>query len=174
MDDYLGEIRLFANTYPPKGWVYCEGQILNTKQFSILYSIIQNTYGGDAAKNTFALPDLRSKKAIGAGTKHALGSTGGNSSYIIANDNMPAHQHTLNGVSDAPKSTDPTNCFFGTFPGERAGKKVYATYTTTDGSLDAASVGFSGADNIQPVLNVQPYMDLAYAICLEGETPHRP
>jgi microcystin-dependent protein len=173
MEDYIGEVRIFANTYPPRGWLYCEGQILNRRQFEALFSIIGFTYGGDGGM-MFALPDLRSKVAIGAGPSHGLGATGGKSDYTITSDNIPAHQHPLNGTSDTPTIADPTNAFFATPPGSRTGKKTYANPPATDGSLDAASVGPSGNDKPESVLNIQPYLDLAYAICLEGEMPHRP
>ena len=60
MDQYIGEIRMFAGNYAPAGWAFCDGQLLSIAQNNVLFSLIGTTYGGDGI-NTFALPDLRGR-----------------------------------------------------------------------------------------------------------------
>lgn len=63
MEQFLAEIRMFAGNYAPKGWAFCDGQILSISQHSALYSLLGTTYGGNG-QTTFALPDLRGRVAV--------------------------------------------------------------------------------------------------------------
>ncbi len=107
-DRYLGEIRLFpyVNGQPPNGWIECNGQILNIKQYQALFSLLQTTYGGDG-KTTFALPDLRGRAIAGIGaivdnTRIApvgaglgLGGSGGSEAVALTGTQIPAHNHLI-------------------------------------------------------------------------------
>lgn len=59
MDEFIGTIKMFAGNFAPQGWMFCQGQTISISQYTALYSIIGNTYGGDAGRNSFKLPDLR-------------------------------------------------------------------------------------------------------------------
>ncbi len=72
-DPFLGEMRYFAGDYAPRGWAFCDGQLLNISRYSSLYSLLGCTYGGDC-RTTFALPDVRSRTTIGTGSNTFLGS----------------------------------------------------------------------------------------------------
>jgi microcystin-dependent protein len=67
MEGYIGEMRLFAGTFAPLNWAFCEGQLLNITAYQALFSIVGTTYGGDG-RATFALPDLRGRTPVGVGT----------------------------------------------------------------------------------------------------------
>ena len=100
---YLGEIRMFAGSFAPIGWAFCDGTILSVSQNQALYAIIGNTYGGVADK-TFALPNLRGRLPLAAGTGHGLterhiGDADGIEFATLVEEHLPAHRHKLSGVS---------------------------------------------------------------------------
>jgi microcystin-dependent protein len=109
MECYLGEIRMFAGTFAPKDWAFCNGQILISKQYPALYSILGAIYGGDG-NTTFALPDLRGKVPLNIGgesyqvpnttIKHTLGKKSGNETITLSELQIPAHQHTIKSSGD--------------------------------------------------------------------------
>ncbi len=82
MDPMLGEISMFAGNFAPRGWAFCNGQVLQIRDNQALFSILGTTYGGDG-RTTFALPDLRGRAPIHAGrgpglqTSYRLGQKGG-------------------------------------------------------------------------------------------------
>ena len=105
MDEYIGIIKLFAGTYAPDGYYFCDGTLLPIQQYAALYSIIGITYGGDGRTN-FALPDLRSRVPVGAGRPptlpaHTVGEKWGSESTTIVPGNLP---FTLSPVQVAPGS----------------------------------------------------------------------
>jgi microcystin-dependent protein len=116
-EPYLGEIRMFSGGFAINGWQMCNGQILQISQYSALFSIIGTTYGGNG-QTTFALPDLRSRVPIHAGTGNGLsgytqGQTGGVESVILTTAQMAPHTHTLNantgGAQESPAGNFPGN-----------------------------------------------------------------
>ncbi len=74
MDPFLGEIRLFPYTFAPRGWAFCNGQILSVSQNTALFALIGTFYGGDG-RTTFALPDLRGRVAVSSGQGPGLATT---------------------------------------------------------------------------------------------------
>ena len=143
MDDLIGAIKLFAGNYEPDGWFYCWGQLLPIQQYAALYSILGTTYGGDARTN-FALPDLRGRVPVGAGTvpntgvTHRSGEKWGAESVTLVPTNLP--MSTRGGLDTATESTQ-----YLTIPG---------TATT-------------------PVSVSQPSLGLNYIICWNGIYPSR-
>jgi microcystin-dependent protein len=104
MDEFMGVIKLFAGNFAPKGWMFCNGQILSINSNQALFSLIGTTYGGDGT-TTFALPDLRSRVPIGAGqgpglSNYPQGQKGGAEQVTLLEAQMPAHSHpvTLTGA----------------------------------------------------------------------------
>jgi microcystin-dependent protein len=80
-EPFVGEIRMFAGNFPPRGWAFCDGQLLAVSQNDALFSLLGTIYGGDG-RTTFGLPDLRGRVPIHAGTgpglpDRRLGSKGG-------------------------------------------------------------------------------------------------
>jgi len=114
MDNYLGEVRIFAGNYAPEGWQFCNGQSLSVSEYQALYSLIGTTYGGDGV-NTFALPDLRGRVPVGVGsgpglTPRVLGQSGGSEEVALVESQIPAHGHNLTvNTSEASTATPSQN-----------------------------------------------------------------
>lgn len=183
MDEYIGIVKLFAGNFAPKGWAFCQGQILPISQNNALYSIIGNAYGGDGI-TTFALPDLRSRVPVGTGqgpglSNYAFGQVGGSESVTLTLPQMPAHIHTAEVKVSA--NIGNTNNPIGKVPGtvqaqvDRSGQpfpvNVYADASTGTAAANCTSILPSGGNQAHP--NVQPYLGMNYIICLFGVYPPR-
>lgn len=136
----VGEIRGFAGSTAPSGWLLCQGQMLNAADHPALFAVIGNAYGGDGT-TTFALPDSRGRVMRGAtsGTGNTLGSSGGADSITLASNQMPSHTHALNGSSAGLRVSSLTGG--GNLPVE--GGCIGAA---TTGSAPAAAIWHSAAD----------------------------
>jgi microcystin-dependent protein len=98
MEEYMGIVKLFAGAFAPRDWMFCYGQLLSINEYQALYSLLGTYFGGDG-RNTFGLPDLRSKVPIGAGqslglTNYILGQVGGVEAVTLSLAQMPVHNHT--------------------------------------------------------------------------------
>lgn len=169
---FVGEIRMFAGTFPPEGWAYCDGSILTIVSNVELFSIIGTTYGGDGS-TTFALPDLRGRVPIGPGsgsglTPRTLGEMGGEESHMLTTSEMPTHSHTTAQYADSTvgSSENPV----GRIPARNAaGIPQYGSSPNTTTGL--VVVGNTGSS--QPHNNMPPYTVINYIICVEGTFPSR-
>src|SRR6266704_1270403 len=102
-DPFVAEIRIFPFNFAPKGWAWCDGQLLPLSQNTALFSLLGTTYGGDG-KSNFALPDLQGRAPMHPGqgpglSLHDLGETGGSETVTLLKSEIPAHSH---GVMAAP------------------------------------------------------------------------
>ncbi|HSH65541.1 MAG TPA: tail fiber protein [Bacteroidia bacterium] len=195
MDEFIGIIKLFAGNFAPKGWAFCSGQLLSISQNQALFAILGTTYGGDG-RTTFALPDLRSRVALGGGQgggpglpAYVLGQRGGEPTHTLIVSEMPSHTHTgavsgNAGLSvssgDATQSAATAGATIAT-PG--SGSRTFTptlgfNTATPDTVLNAASVNTStlavnnlnnGGSNAHN--NMQPYLGLSYIICINGLFP---
>lgn len=168
MDPFIGEIRIFGGNFPPKGWAFCDGALLQIRQYTALFAILGTTYGGDG-KNTFALPDLRDKAALhfGAGpglTRRDLGKAGGTTNVRLSVEQMPNHTHVPNCQS-ASAQDDPTNAIWATTG--RSSPSVYAD--TPDVAMNQQAILPAGGG--QPHYNMQPYLGVNFIIALNGIFP---
>jgi microcystin-dependent protein len=166
----LGEIRLFAGNFAPRGWALCNGQLLQITQNTALFSLLGVYYGGDG-KTTFALPDLRARVPIGAGegaglTPRDLGAAGGESAVSLITTEMPMHTHAAN-CSSTQSSNQPEGAYWGS---TGRGASAYAATPATALSLLAAQP----AGGSQPHNNMQPYLGMTFIIAMEGIFPSRP
>src|SRR6185295_5670578 len=93
---FLGELKIISWNFPPKGWAFCNGQLLPINQNQALFSILGTTYGGDGRVN-FALPDLRGRVPLHEGAGFTLGQKGGEQAHTITMSEMPLHTHLLSG-----------------------------------------------------------------------------
>ncbi len=171
MDPFLGEILLFAGNFAPRGWAYCEGQLLPISQYSALFSILGTTYGGDG-RTTFALPDLRGRAPISPGngpglSSYRLGQKGGAESHTLTIANLPSHNHTVTTTMDADPGTTSTPGP-GLVPAE-ASEDIYGPGTSAV-STDHVSTLAGGN---QAVSNMPPFLALNYIIALQGTFPSR-
>jgi len=170
VEPYIGEIRLFAGNFAPRGWALCLGQLLSISQYTQLFSILGTNYGGNG-KTTFALPDLRGRAPMhqgqGAGlTYRQLGEQGGEQSVVLIELEMPAHSHTA-AYQAAPAIKNPAEAVW-TSTGRR-GTQVYGPNANV--TMHVQSIGIAGGGF--PHNNMQPYLGLNFIIALEGEFPSR-
>lgn len=172
-DAYIGEIRLFAGTFAPTGWAFCNGQEMLIQQYTALYSILGLRYGGNG-QTTFKLPDLRNRVPIHQGTGTGLtprqvGSVGGSSTVTLIEPEMPSHTHVPNSVSTSTGSVPAGAVWSNSSIGRLAANAYSGTPTTTMNPTAIAPQGGS-----QPHNNMQPYQMLNFIICLtDGEYPVR-
>lgn len=125
MENYIGEIRMFAGDYAPEGWALCNGQLLNLQQNEALFSLLGTTYGGDG-QTTFALPDLRGRVPIHKTAQHPLGVAGGSEQVSLTDANLPVHTHGILATTAPSDSASPTNAVWST-----ATKTNYSNVTPT-------------------------------------------
>jgi microcystin-dependent protein len=163
-EPFLSEIRVFSFGFAPKGWAFCDGQLLPINQNQALFSLLGTTYGGDGRVN-FALPDLRSRVPIHAGGGHTLGERGGEQAHTVSVGEMPAHTHGVAASSAATGGTaNPAGHHLG------GGNDVYAAPGTgTQTTLRPDTVANTGGS--QAHQNMQPFLTLTLCIALQGIFP---
>lgn len=173
-EPFLAEVRMVGFNFAPRGWAFCDGQILPINQNQSLYSLLGTTYGGDG-RTSFALPDLRGRVPIhtgrsNGGGEHRLGQKSGEETHTLAANEMPQHNHGVQGVNETADSPNPN----GTFPA-RPVSAVGAVYADTSfqgsGNLGAAAVANVGGG--QAHNNMQPYIAVNFCIALQGLFPSR-
>ena len=174
-DPFLGEIRMFAGTFAPRGWALCDGQLLQISQNSALFSLLGTTYGGDG-RTTFALPDLRGRAPIHAGqgaglSRRTLGEKGGQENVTLSLAQIPSHNHTaqINADTSVALTDKPAD---GLPARNAAATPVYGNDPNTTLSNTAVTVDNNGGGQAHP--NMQPYITVNYIIALTGIFPSRP
>ena len=171
MDPFVAEIRIFPFNFAPKGWAWCDGQLLPLSQNTALFSLLGTTYGGNG-KSNFALPDLQGRAPMHPGqgpglSLHDLGETGGSETVSLLESEIPSHSHTLRGTSDDADLKAPTS------------NRVLArsvsgfAYTASVPDVDMASGALAPAGGDQPHNNMQPYLTFYFCIALQGVFPPR-
>ena len=176
MDPFVAEIRIFPFNFAPKGWAFCDGQLLPLSQNTALFSLLGTTYGGDG-KSTFALPDLQGNAAMHPGqgpglSLHDLGETGGSESVTLLQSEMPAHAHAVGrALNDAGNTISPANAVWAQSAAGRGAAALYKDGAPT-GPVQLQSLAVSGGG--LPHNNMQPYLTLNFCIALQGVFPARP
>jgi len=164
---FLAEVRIVSFNFPPKGWAFCDGQLLPINQNQALFALLGTMYGGNGTTN-FALPNLQGRVPIHFNTNHAQGSVGGAESHSLGMPEIPQHRHSLTTVPSIGNSSNPTGRFLAstttTFGNE------YAP-TATAAVMGGAATSSTGSG--QPHQNMQPYLVLNYVIALQGIFPSR-
>ena len=177
---YLGEIRLFAGSYAPKNWAFCNGQSMNVSQNQALFALIGTTYGGNGV-TTFNLPNLQASVAIGEGsgpglTPRVLGQPVGTATVGLTVAQLPNHSHNLFASTNTPSVSSETNAVFSN-PGALA-TGAYNTYrpvagATTTTTLPDQTIAAFGSPSPAAHLNQMPTNGLNYIIALFGIYPSR-
>lgn len=172
MDPFLGEIIMFAGNFAPRGWAFCDGQLLPISQYSALFSILGTTYGGDG-RTTFGLPELRGRAPIHAGNGPGLsdirlGVKGGAETHTLSILEMPSHNHLgAMKVSTAlvDDDTPGTNVSIGA-------SEIFVEATANqDLSTGSVDIGFTGGTRSFNIRN--PFLGVNYIIALQGVFPSR-
>ncbi len=157
---FLSEIRIFSFNFPPKGWAFCDGQLLPINQNQALFSLLGTTYGGDGQTN-FALPNLQGRVPFHEGNGHVLGERGGESSHTLSVGEMPQHTHAPTGNSNVADAASPANNVWANLAGgySPAGNEA----------MNTASIANAGGN--QPHDDMSPYLVLNFCIALQGIFP---
>ena len=173
-EPFLGEISVFAGNFAPRGWAFCNGQLLPIAQNSALFSILGTTYGGDG-RTTFALPDLRGRAPMHPGngpglTSRRLGQRGGADSVTLNQTHMPNHQHSI-AVSDATGDTDTPSAGAHLANASQVAGRDVGGFTGTANTSMAALSDYAGGGRAHN--NLQPLLAVHYIIALQGIFPSR-
>jgi len=171
-DPFVAEIRIFPFNFAPKGWAWCDGQLLPLSQNTALFSLLGTTYGGDG-KSNFALPDLQGRAPMHPGqgpglSLHDLGETGGSETVTLLESEIPSHAHTLRGDRNVSETPDPTANVLGRGSSINAYQNVVNTNLV---SMAPEALAPAGGD--QPHNNLQPYLTFYFCIALQGVFPPR-
>ncbi|KAA5536460.1 phage tail protein [Taibaiella lutea] len=178
MEGTIGEIRLFASTFAPRSWWYCDGTLLAIRSNTALFSILGNTYGGDG-QTTFGLPNLKGRTAIGAGqgpglSYYTLGETIGTNTVTLNNLNLAPHNHpatasiSIPAYGDEGNSPSPSNNILAALSGMYSSDPPDTPLKPANYTLQ---VQVSGSN--QPLSIMEPVLGMNYIICLTGVFPAR-
>jgi len=175
-DPFLGEIRIMSFNFAPKGWTFCNGQLLPINQNQALFALLGTTYGGDG-RTTFGLPNLRGQVPIHQGQGFTLGQPGGENSHTLTTQEMAAHSHSMSASSGAAfiglAGRQPGNNFLAealAAPSPGTPVSIYGT-GAADASQTFAPTALSSIGGNQPHTNQQPYLTLSFCIALQGIFP---
>jgi microcystin-dependent protein len=171
MDPFVAEIRMFAGNFPPKGWAYCNGQLLPISQNTALFSLLGTFYGGDG-KSTFALPDLQGSAPLQCGqgpglSDRFLGEQSGVPSVTLLTSEMPLHIHQAQAKSSLGNSQTPAAMTW-------AGSNVAKQYVNTAPNIAMSGLALGITGSSFPHNNMQPYLAVNFIIALQGVYPQRP
>ena len=170
-DPFVAEIRIFPFNFAPRGWAFCDGQLLPISQNTALFSLVGTMYGGDG-KTSFALPNLQGSAPMSRGQGPGLslrnqGETGGSSTVTLLESEIPSHTHAMRANSSVADFSIPQ----GNSLANTAGDQIYRTDSQNLTQMASQSLGNIGGD--QPHNNMQPYLTLNFCIALQGVYPPR-
>jgi microcystin-dependent protein len=160
-EPFLSEIKIMSFNFPPKGWAFCNGQLLPINQNQALFALLGTMYGGNGQTN-FALPNLRGQVPIHMGNGHTLGERAGSTAVTVNIQQLATHIHALNATAANGTLATPTGSLLAKFNNGYTGP---GSLTTMDPST-VTSVGGS-----QPHNNMMPYLVLNFCIALQGIFP---
>ncbi len=171
MDPFVAEIRIFPFNFAPRGWSWCDGQLLPLSQNTALFSLLGTTYGGNG-KSNFALPDLQGRSPMHPGqgpglSLHDLGETGGSETVTLLESEIPSHSHVLRASSDDGelKSPSPNRVL------ARSSSGFAYNSNTPNVAMAPQALTPTGGD--LPPNNMQPYLTLYFCIAMQGVFPPR-
>ena len=169
---FVAEVRIYPFNFAPRGWAFCDGQLLPISQNTALFSLLGTTYGGDG-KSNFALPNLQGCAPMHPGqgpglSLHDLGETGGSDTVSLLESEIPVHSHAVNASALAATSQTPgANVILA----RSRGFAAYSATTTNLVPLSDQAIAPTGGD--QPHNNLMPYLTLNFCIAMQGIYPPR-
>ncbi|PSK89478.1 phage tail protein [Taibaiella chishuiensis] len=174
-NQYVGEIKMFAGTFAPQGWMKCEGQLLSIAQYTPLFALLGTTYGGDGI-NTFALPDMRGRVPMGTGNGPGLtptipGMQQGSEQVTLVTANLPPHNHLINiynGSGTLDSLSGSTSYLSLVQNADLSRANAFGT-TAPNTTLNAATVSATGSGIPVPIK--QPSLSVTFIISLQGIFP---
>lgn len=169
----IGGIFMFAGTFAPRGYQFCQGQLLSIQQNAALFAILGTTFGGNGS-TTFALPDLQGRMPVGQGNGKGLpfvqlGEAAGSATVSLTTGNLPGHTHSLNCDSSGSSTTDPTNAFPGN--GGFQATPTYYSAGPANATMAFGAIGLTGGG--QPVSVQNPFLGINFIIAIQGIFPSR-
>ncbi|MAT99587.1 MAG: phage tail protein [Anaerolineaceae bacterium] len=169
-DPFIAEVRIWAGNFAPRGWAFCNGQLLPIAQYTALFSLIGTIYGGDG-RTTCALPDLQGRAPMHPGrgpglSPRQIGQKGGVETVTLSTGQMAGHNHALMAQSRPGDLADPTNRSLARSGGGNA-------YHTADSTVEMDGQALVSAGGGQAHNNMQPYLALSFIIALQGLYPSR-
>jgi len=172
MDPFVAEVRIFPFNFAPKGWAFCNGQLMPISQNTALFSLLGTTYGGDG-KSTFALPDLQGMAPMQQGqgpglSLRQLGETAGEPSVTLITTELPAHTHGAIAATGGGLNDPTNNAWAGCLKGHAP---AYAASSASNVAMSPLALSVSGGN--QPHNNLMPYLTLNFCIALQGVFPPR-
>jgi microcystin-dependent protein len=171
-DPFIAQIKLFAGNFAPRGYAFCDGQMLSISQHTALFSLLGTTYGGDG-RTTFALPDLRSRAPIHEGhgpglSTRTLGQRGGTETETLSEPKLPSHNHTVKATSDPATDRKGAGKVLANSGSERAYAPVSATPAVNLSTESLKAVGGGQTHD-----NMRPFIGINHIIALTGTFPSR-
>lgn len=171
-DPFIGEIRMFAGSFAPRGWSFCSGQLLSISQNDALFSLLGTTYGGDG-RTTFGLPDLAGRVPLHFGqgigqSNRRLGEKGGEEEVALSVGEIPAHTHSLRATSADASDRSPSDNLLAK---STAGRNMYVFADQNNLQMNGAAVSSIGSNRKHD--NIAPYLCVSFIISLFGLYPSR-
>lgn len=172
-EPFVAEIRMFGGNFAPRGWAFCNGQLLSISQNTALFSLLGTTYGGDG-RTTFGLPDLQGRAPMHQGqgpglTPRVQGETGGAENVTLSASQMPAHTHQAQADASGGGQTSPANATWAA--AGRGRPAAYAANQAPGAALSGQALAPAGGS--QPHNNRSPYLGVNFIIALQGIFPSR-
>ena len=168
-EPFLAEIKMVGFNFAPRGWAFCDGQILPINQNQSLFSLLGTTYGGDG-RTSFALPDLRSRTPVHDSDAHRLGQKGGTETVTLSAAEIAAHTHTARASSSAADNATPQGDVLAQ-PRQARDLAYRDPEAATTTAVRAGTVTNTGGGQAHD--SVQPYLTIAFCIALLGLFPSR-
>jgi len=175
---FMAEIMMFGGNFAPRGWAFCDGQLLAINAYQALFSLLGTTYGGDG-RTTFALPDMRSRHPIHPGdgpglSTYTLGEKGGRETVTLTTATLPSHNHSHNHTQPVTDAVGTTRNPNGNVPATDSADDL--TYAPAPGANQSFQAGSTASVNTGAGLDFQmldPFLAVNFIIATQGIYPSR-
>lgn len=163
-EPFVGEIRIFAGNFAPRGWAFCDGQLLAVSQNDALFALFGTIYGGDG-RTTFGLPDMRGRIPIHPSPTHRIGQKGGAEEVTLTVSQLPSHTHSWKASSQGAAERNPLN--------KVLGQALTQIYIQDSPTVDLAASSITAVGGSQSHTNLMPFLCIHFIVALFGIYPSR-